>query len=442
MSSSGTTVTGTGTTFQVQLHVGDEIIVDGQTRTVTTVTNATVLTVNSAFEPAITTAPYTFVTRALLIKEGNIGVGTASPANRLHVDKGRVDITTSDAPTSNGSGGQNRFNGLLGWNDDSTYRRGQLVISSSFSDLVIASSHDNAKHGSTLTLAAYNPANANEFRKWVINQGNWGTSSGSRKQFLDFGYSKDTSQSNPHASINETDTILTLDGDNKRVGIGTMNPSTTLEVSGSIKLNHLVVSGSNQDQTGTGTISSSGTAVTGVGTKFQTQLHIGDYLTIIVDSNKQTRMVTGISNDTALTVDSAFFSSSNISSNIAGASFTFTFLTPTFGLEKLRILRGMIKKDGSVLEGQGIFSAQLVNDNSSPRTGFYSVSFIPAFSNKPAVFVQALLEKERTQSNLGSYDYRNIATIIDLTESSMNVVLVKPDGTNIDSMFCVLAIGP
>jgi hypothetical protein len=153
---------------------------------------------------------------------GNVGIGTTAPASKLHIDKGRVDITTSDIT----GGGEKRFDGLRGWNAEATYRRGQLVLSSSFSDLVIASSHDNNIHGSTLTLATYNPTDPTDYRKWVINQGNWGA----RKQFLDFGYSDEKGRANPHDNINGKDTVFTLDGVNKRVGIRTGTPGATLQI--------------------------------------------------------------------------------------------------------------------------------------------------------------------------------------------------------------------
>ncbi len=157
-----------------------------------------------------------------LRSNGNVGVGVTSPASRLHVDNGRVDITTSN----DSAGGQNRFTGLLAWDASTAYRRGQLVLSSSYSDLVIASSKANNNHGSTLTFVTSDPSDATKYRKWVINQGNWGT----RKQFLDFGYADADSRANPHDNINSTDTVLTLDGVNKRLGIGQITPRTGLDM--------------------------------------------------------------------------------------------------------------------------------------------------------------------------------------------------------------------
>ena len=170
----------------------------------------------------------------LLPSAGNVGIGTASPQSKLHVDEARVDITTSGGT----GGGGNRFTGLYSPTEQA-YRRAQLVLSSGYSDLVIASSQANNNHGSTLTFATYNPSNAGDYKKWVINQGNWG----SRKQMLDFGYSDASGRANPHSNINSTDTVLTLDGVNKRVGIGATSPSQKLEVNGNVKASGYFVGG-------------------------------------------------------------------------------------------------------------------------------------------------------------------------------------------------------
>lgn len=79
------------------------------------------------------------------------------------------------------NGGQNLFEGV-----DNSSIRAQIVISSSYSDMVIASSQANDNHGSTLTFASYNPSNKADYRKWVINQGNWGA----RVHMLEFGYNR------------------------------------------------------------------------------------------------------------------------------------------------------------------------------------------------------------------------------------------------------------
>ena len=152
---------------------------------------------------------------------GNVGVGTVSPSSTLHVAGGRVNIERFDDTTS-------IFTGLLGPNTDGG--RSQLVLSSAYSDLVIASSRVNQNHGSTISFVTYDPSNVSDYRKFVINQGNWGA----RKEFLDFGLSSGTLDANPHLAINGTDTVLTLDGTNKRVGIGKDVPATKLDVGGRI----------------------------------------------------------------------------------------------------------------------------------------------------------------------------------------------------------------
>ena len=126
---------------------------------------------------------------------------------------------------SGAGGGENLFTGLEG--STTSNGRAQLVLSSAYSDLVIASSQGNNNHGSSLSFATYNTSNAADYRKFVINQGNWG----SRKQFLDFGY-RDAGYPNPHSYISGGHTVLTLDGITKCVGIGTINPITPLHVVG------------------------------------------------------------------------------------------------------------------------------------------------------------------------------------------------------------------
>jgi hypothetical protein len=146
---------------------------------------------------------------------GQVGIGTDAPGGTLHVKaENRVHITQGTVPAFTGLAASTGVTG-----------RGQLVLNSMYSDLVIASTQTNNNHGSTLSFAAVNPNNTAEYRKFVIGQGNWGL----RMSYLDFGFSN-SNQTNPHAIINATDTVLTLDGINKRVGVGIMNPGYTLDV--------------------------------------------------------------------------------------------------------------------------------------------------------------------------------------------------------------------
>ena len=147
----------------------------------------------------------------------------------LYPRGGRVHFHKKNAA----GGGQNTFTGLTAPSDSNG--RAQFVISSAYSDFIIASSQANNDHGSTLTFATYNPSVSTEYKKFVIGQGNWGTRSG----YLDFGYSDTLGRTNPHANINATDCVMTLDGYNKRVGIGPSkrSPGSTLDVAGEARFN-------------------------------------------------------------------------------------------------------------------------------------------------------------------------------------------------------------
>jgi len=90
---------------------------------------------------------------------------------------------------------------------------------------------------------------------------------------------------------------------------------------------------------GMGNISGSTTAITGIGTKFSTELAIGDEITV----GNQTRTITGITNDTSLTVNSAF-------------SPALTYSNYTFN----RPGTGTISSSGQTVTGSGtIFTTQI-----------------------------------------------------------------------------------
>ena len=162
-----------------------------------------------------------------LVFGANNGGGQVDNIIRLQKDGTVRFRNRTYVHTYGAGGGENLFTGLDA--PSSANGRAQFVLSSAYSDLVIASSQANGSHGSTLSFTTYNPGNAGDYRKFVINQGNWGARAG----FLDFGFA-DTARTNPHGYINSTDDVMSLDGYNKRVGIGVMNPGYALDVAGTI----------------------------------------------------------------------------------------------------------------------------------------------------------------------------------------------------------------
>ncbi|UYE97066.1 virion structural protein [Cyanophage S-TIM61] len=104
---------------------------------------------------------------------------------------------------------------FTGLHPNTSNNRAQFVLHSNYSDLVISSSQNNNNHGSTLSFVTQNPSNTADYNKFVINKGNYGT----RNQFLEFGFI-DNEYTNPHDYVNSTNTAVTIDGNNKRLGIG------------------------------------------------------------------------------------------------------------------------------------------------------------------------------------------------------------------------------
>ena len=108
-------VTGTGTIFTQEVDVGDKIAVSGtppETRTVTVVSDETHLTVDSNFSNAHTNATMTVINHLLRIEDasgnakvlvndqGNVGIGTATPANILTVVQSSATDPIADAWTT------------------------------------------------------------------------------------------------------------------------------------------------------------------------------------------------------------------------------------------------------------------------------------------------------------------------------------------------------
>lgn len=110
ISSSGTTVTGSGTNFTAQVGVGDRITASSQTRVITAVGGATSLTTNTAFSPVIDAGTaFTFQKPLLKLEDnssnsklivdinGNVGIQTTAPNSKLQIG---TDISfTNNWPT-------------------------------------------------------------------------------------------------------------------------------------------------------------------------------------------------------------------------------------------------------------------------------------------------------------------------------------------------------
>ena len=160
--------------------------------------------------------------RMIVNQSGNVGIGTSTPSGKLHINGGRVCYTHT-TPT---------FNGLLDPSEDGG--RAQLVMTSAYTDLVLASSRVNDVHGSTISFTAVDPDNSSDYRKFVIGQGNWGA----RKHKLYFGY-EDANHPNPHLCYGDHDAfrhnnVMTLDGMTKNVEVlGAFTANNSLNVANS-----------------------------------------------------------------------------------------------------------------------------------------------------------------------------------------------------------------
>ena len=129
-------------------------------------------------------------------------------------------------------GGQNRFTGLEA--DSSANGRAQLVLNSSYSDMIICSSQTNGNHGSTISFTTNSTAN-NDYRKFVIDQNNWGpdaSGTGGYGDRLCFDW-RDGAYTNPHSYVDPGNATMTLYGRGHSVGINSVRtPGYNLQVSG------------------------------------------------------------------------------------------------------------------------------------------------------------------------------------------------------------------
>ena len=156
------------------------------------------------------------------LASGNMGLGVF-PSYKFDVSASRAYFLESQQ-----SGyGWNRF---TGWNGDAW--RQQLIQQSYYSDHIICSSEYNGTHGSTLSFTTFSPS-ANDYRKFVINVGNWsGYGDGGYGDRMSFGW-RDAAYSNPHDYLTPDQSTMCLWGRNKRVGINDVGtPGYNLHVNG------------------------------------------------------------------------------------------------------------------------------------------------------------------------------------------------------------------
>jgi hypothetical protein len=123
--------------------------------------------------------------------------------------------------------GWNRFTGY-----ESSAIRAQVILQSLYSDLIISSSEANGTHGSTLSFVAKSTGNT-DYRKFVINVGNWGTyGTGGYGDRMSFGW-KDGAYINPHSCVSPDDSAMCINGRTKSVGINNVgSPGYNLHING------------------------------------------------------------------------------------------------------------------------------------------------------------------------------------------------------------------
>ncbi|MEK7627918.1 MAG: hypothetical protein AAB421_00660 [Patescibacteria group bacterium] len=135
ISSSGTAVTGSGTGFLFgsnKINVGDQILSDGQIRTVTSVVNNTSLVVDSAFSPALSAHTYQFQqpiarfdtsagdTRFIIGPGGNVGIGDLNPQGLFSVGAGDAFFINSLGTVASGTWNGQRIGALYGGTGSTT----------------------------------------------------------------------------------------------------------------------------------------------------------------------------------------------------------------------------------------------------------------------------------------------------------------------------------
>jgi hypothetical protein len=162
-------------------------------------------------------------------------------ASGTYYNSGSIGIRMDPSYALDSAGGQAYFiqrqQSGSGWFRFSGYpneeTRSQVVLQSLYTDLIISSCENNGTHGSTISMTANGTANNGDYRKFVINVGNWGNyGSGGYGDRMSFGW-KDGAYTNPHTYVTPDDSVMCLWGRNKCVGINNVgSPGYNLHVNG------------------------------------------------------------------------------------------------------------------------------------------------------------------------------------------------------------------
>ncbi|MFB3922750.1 MAG: hypothetical protein ACE145_13580 [Terriglobia bacterium] len=234
---------------------------------------------------------------ALQPSGGNVGIGRTDPQAPLHVKGG--DIMIEPHPTAGGGlaflapGGTSARNVIYKDSADFTVLRNWSQV---YTNMRIWAPTGAVLNDREATLALVRGDNEEEFMDFYNNGYSEETQYGIRIQKrIPQGQPIDAAKYRDFV-IDQADgpaladrTFILVVRPTRKVGIGTRDTPAKLSVKG-------------ESFTASGTVSASGTSVSGTNTLFKQEVDPGDRVTI----SGQTRTVTSVSSETSLTVDSAF----------------------------------------------------------------------------------------------------------------------------------------
>lgn len=273
ISSVGTAVTGTGTSFTTDFKVGDAIAAYSgglQSKTITAIASDTNLTVDSAFASDLASATYFRTAMYTDTNAGLIGIGTANPLAQLHVN-GNLRVT--GRITSEFDGGNQLF--------VESYRSNTLG-----GGLTIRHARGTRAAPTALTN---NDANTIYFSNYTGTTFSDGASITSRVDNATSSFGTALVIGTREASTSIRDRLRVTGTGNVIVGAATTTNGSFFQVSRTLP---------------TGTISTSGTTVTGDSTNFTTAFAVGDQII----AGGQSRTITAIDLNTSMTVNTPFSS--------------------------------------------------------------------------------------------------------------------------------------